>query len=131
METDINKTNAQLEFSRNQWNATNAQAVEQSNIAWRRQANTINTAAANQVAMQNAMNAFNLNGQALAFLWQELRDNAAFDFQRTENFEDRKAQIYAQSLANQASTAENMSDNITSIGTILASLFKNADADDL
>ena len=131
METDINKTNAQLEFSRNQWNATNAQAVEQSNIAWRRQANTINTAAANQVAMQNAMNAFNLNGQALAFLWQELRDNAAFDFQKTENFEDRKAQIYAQSLANQASTAENMSDNITSIGTILASLFKNADADDL
>ena len=131
METDINKTNAQLEFSRNQWNAANAQAVEQSNIAWRRQANTINTAAANQVAMQNAMNAFNLNGQALAFLWQELRDNAAFDFQKTENFEDRKAQIYAQSLANQASTAENMSDNITSIGTILASLFKNADADDL
>ena len=73
------------------------------------------------------MNAFNLNGQSLAFLWQELRDQAAFDFQKTENFEDRKAQIYAQSLANQASTAENMSGNITAVGNILVELFKNSD----
>ena len=127
METDINKTNAQLQFSRKQWNASNAQAVEQSNVAWRRQANTINTAAANQVAMQNAMNAFNLNGQALAFLWQELRDNAAFDFQKTENFEDRKAQIYAQTLANDGASAENMSSNIRAIGSILKGFFDNAD----
>ena len=127
METDINKINAQLEFSRKQWNATNAQAVEQSNVAWRRQGNTLNTAAANQVAMQNAMNAFNLNGQSLAFLWQELRDNAAFDFQKTENFEDRKAQIYAQTLANDGASAENMSSNIRAIGSILKGFFDNAD----
>ena len=127
METDINKINAQLEFSRKQWNATNAQAVEQSNVAWRRQGNTLNTAAANQVAMQNAMNAFNLNGQSLAFLWQELRDNAAFDFQKTENFEDRKAQIYAQTLANDGASAENMSSNIRAIGSILKGFFDSAD----
>ena len=127
METDINRFNAQLDFNRKQWNAQNAQAVEQSNIAWRRQANTINTAASNQVAMQNAMNAFNLNGQSLAFLWQELRDKAAMDFQSVQNLEDRKAQIYAQSLANEGASAANMSDNIRAIGDILTGMFEEAD----
>jgi len=123
METDINKFNSQLAFNRNQWNAANAQAVEQSNIAWRRQANTINTAAANQVAMQNAMNAFNLNGQSLAFLWQELRDQAAFDFQAVQNEEDRTAQIYIQSLANQASSAASMAENIRTVGAVLSTMW--------
>jgi len=123
METDIDKFNSQLAFNRNQWNAANAQAVEQSNIAWRRQANTINTAAANQVAMQNAMNAFNLNGQSLAFLWQELRDQAAFDFQAVQNEEDRTAQIYIQSLANQASSAASMAENIRTVGAVLSTMW--------
>ena len=123
METDIDKFNSQLAFNRNQWNAANAQAVEQSNIAWRRQANTINTAAANQVAMQNAMNAFNLNGQSLAFLWQELRDQAAFDFQAVQNEEDRTAQIYIQSLANQSSSAASMAENIRTVGAVLSTMW--------
>ena len=131
METDINRFNAQLDFNRKQWNAQNAQAVEQSNIAWRRQANTVNTAASNQVAMQNAMNAFNLNGQALAFLWQELRDKATMDFQSVENLEDRKAQIYAQSLANEGASAANMSENIRAIGDILTGMFEEADPTEL
>jgi len=131
METDINKFNAQLAFNRKQWNAQNAQAVEQSNIAWRRQSNTVNNAALNQVAMQNAMNAFNLSGQSLAFLWQELRDKVTMDFQSAENLEDRKAQIYAQSLANEGASAANMADNITAIGTILTNMFEEADPTDL
>ena len=43
--------------------------------------------------MQNAQNAFNLSSQAHAFLWQELRDQADFDFRAVENEENRKAQI--------------------------------------
>jgi len=68
--------NAQQDFARQQWNTANAQAVEQSNTAWRRQANTINTAAQNAVNAQNAQNAFAMSSQAQSFLWQELRDQA-------------------------------------------------------
>ena len=123
MITEINKFNAQVAFNREQWNKQNAQTVEQSNIAWRRQANTINTAAANQVAMQNAMNAFNLNNQALSFLWQELRDQATFNFQRYENEENRKAELYAQAIANEGQSAGDWEKNINSVGTLIASMF--------
>ena len=47
MVNNINQFNAQVEFDRSKFNVANAQAIEQSNLAWRRQANTINTAAAN------------------------------------------------------------------------------------
>ena len=123
MITEINKFNAQVDFNREQWNKQNAQTVEQSNIAWRRQANTINTAAANQVSMQNAMNAFNLNNQALSFLWQELRDQATFNFQRYENEENRKAELYAQAIANEGQSAGDWEKNISSVGTLIASMF--------
>ncbi len=101
LKADIDKTNAQLSFSRDQWNKQNAQAVEQSNVAWRRQVNTANTAADNQVAMQNAMNAFNLNSQSLAFLWQELRDQADQKFKSSENYQNREVQLLATAMANE------------------------------
>jgi len=123
MATEINKFNAQVAFNREQWNKQNAQTVEQSNIAWRRQANTINTAAANQVSMQNAMNAFNLNNQSLSFLWQELRDQATFNFQRYENEENRKAELYAQAIANEGQSAGDWQKNINSVGTLIQSMF--------
>jgi hypothetical protein len=106
MATQINQYNAQIAFDRAKWNATNAQAVEQSNIAWRRQANTINTAAANQIAMQNSQNLFGMSQQAQAFLWQELRDRAAYEFQAGEKFEDRKTHLIAQSLGNEATSTQ-------------------------
>ncbi len=101
LKTDIDKVNAQLEFNRENWNKQNAQAVEQSNIAWRRQVNTINTAAENQIAMQNAMNAFGLNSQSLSFLWQELRDQADQKFKATENYQNREVQLLSTAMANE------------------------------
>jgi hypothetical protein len=80
MANQINSQNAQLDFNRQQFNAANALAVAQSNVNWRRQANTADTAAANQVNQQNVQNAFQLSSQAQAFLWQELRDQADYDF---------------------------------------------------
>jgi hypothetical protein len=106
MATQIDQYNTQLAYDRAKWNATNAQAVEQSNIAWRRQANTINTAAANQIAMQNSQNLFGMSQQAQAFLWQELRDRAAYEFQAAEKFEDRKTHLIAQSLGNEATSTQ-------------------------
>ena len=39
--------NADTEFKRERFNIENARIVEQSNLAWRRQVNTVNTAAQN------------------------------------------------------------------------------------
>jgi hypothetical protein len=123
MVNNINQFNAQMDFERNKFNTANAQAIEQSNLAWRRQVNTANTAAANQVAMQNAQNAFNMSAQAQSFLWQELRDQANYTWQSSENEENRKAQLYAQALANEGGSAKDWSSNVSKVGTLINSLF--------
>ena len=123
MVNQINQFNEQTAFERDKFNTANAQAIEQSNLAWRRQANTINTAAANQVAMQNVQNAFNMTSQAQSFLWQELRDQANYTFQAAENEENRKAQLYAQALANEGGSAKNWKTNISSVGTLINTIF--------
>ncbi len=64
-----------------------------------RQINTVNTAAQNAINMQNATNAFNLSQTARAFLWQELRDQADYDFRESENEKNRIAQIVNTALA--------------------------------
>lgn len=57
-------------------NSTQAAAIEQSNVNWRRKTNTINNALENQVNQVNAQNAFNLSNQATSFLWGEIQDEA-------------------------------------------------------
>ena len=113
--TQVDQFNAQQDFARNQWNAQNAAAVEASNVEWRRQANTINTAAQNAINAQNAQNAFQMSSQALAFLWQELRDQADFDFRAAENEENRKAQIVATALANEGKAGSTYKNYLTNI----------------
>ena len=88
----VNQFNAQLDYNRQQWNAANEQAVINSNVNWRRQSNMANTAAQNAVNQQNAQNAFGLTSSALSFLWQELRDQADFDFRAYENENYKEAE---------------------------------------
>ena len=97
--TQIDQFNANQDFARNQWNAQNAAVVEASNIQWRRQANTADTAAQNAVNLQNAQNAFNLSTQAQAFIWQELRDQADFDFRYADNQRSRIGALLNTALA--------------------------------
>jgi hypothetical protein len=113
--TQVDQFNSQQDFARNNWNAQNAAAVEASNVQWRRQANTVNTAAQNQINMQNAMNAFNMSSQNMAFLWQELRDQADFDFRAFENQENRNAQILATAIANEGKAGEKYDDYLTQL----------------
>ena len=101
MDADMQKFNEQQDLARDQWNAANAQAVEQSNIQWRRQANTANTAAQNAANQQNAQIAFNLTSQEQTQLWQQLRDEAAYLRQAYENQEQRNAQLYATAISNE------------------------------
>ena len=100
LETQINQYNSQQEFAKNQWNVQNAQAIEQANTQWRRQANTINTAAQNAVNQQNAQNAFAMSSQAQTFLWQELRDQADYNFKANESELQRKASLAIAALGN-------------------------------
>ena len=113
--TQTDQFNSQQEFQRLQWNAQNAAAVEASNIQWRRQTNLANTSTQNAINQQNAQNAFNLSSQAQAFLWQELRDQADFDFRAVENEENRKAQIIATALANEGEAGEKYDDYLATL----------------
>ena len=102
LEADISKFNASIDNQRDTWNAANAQAVEQSNVQWRRQANSADTAATNASNQQNVQNAYNISALDQTQMWQQLRDEA--DYVRTsyENEETRKTQLYATALANEA-----------------------------
>ena len=122
--TQVEQFNSQQEFARNQWNAQNSAAVEASNVQWRRQANTANTAAQNQINMQNAMNAFGFSSQAMSFLWQELRDQADFDFRAFENEENRKVQIIATAIANEGKPGEKYDDYLTGLLSTLNSSYQ-------
>ena len=122
--TQVEQFNSQQDFARNSWNAQNAAAVEASNVQWRRQANTANTAAQNQINMQNAMNAFGFSSQAMSFLWQELRDQADFDFRAFENEENRKAQIIATAIANEGKPGEKYDDYLSSLLSSIGSSYK-------
>jgi hypothetical protein len=102
LSTQIEQYNTSLDYQRDQWNAANAQAVEQSNVAWRRQANTIDTAAKNAVNQQISMNAFNLTRDSQNALWQELRDNATYDWQGGQNQLDRLSRMLSTALSNDA-----------------------------
>ena len=124
--TQVDQFNSQQDFARNQWNAQNAAAVEASNVQWRRQANTINTAAQNQINMQNAQNAYGLTMQSQSFLWQELRDQADFDFRAFENEENRKAQIISTAMANEGKSGERYDDYLTSLLSGLSNSYNSA-----
>lgn len=89
----------------NQFNSNQSLVIQQSNTQWRRQANTSNTAIENQVNMTNTMNAFNLNNQALSFLWQAERDEASWFEQATQNDLDRMNRLEATVLGNEAGAA--------------------------
>tara|TARA_R110000787_G_scaffold135542_2_gene247853 strand:- start:4565 stop:6649 length:2085 start_codon:yes stop_codon:yes gene_type:complete len=128
--TDVNKANAaivnqvaqfneQMDFNREQWNSANAQAVANSNIDWRRKANLADTAAQNAVNQQNVANAFQLSTQAQAFLWQELRDQADYDFKFADNTASRKIQAMVSAAGTEGEIAKRWATNFTNIqGTV-------------
>ena len=61
------------------------------------------------------MNAFSLSSQSMSFLWQELRDQADFDFRAVESEENRKAQIISTAIANEGKAGEKYDDYLTNL----------------
>ena len=119
----INMFDQELEFRTDSWNAANAQAVEQSNVEWRRKSNTIDTAAQNAANQQAAGFAFSLSNAAQAQLWQELRATATFDFQSGQADLDRKINLINTALGNEAFlTNDGLSSERTRIFNLLRDL---------
>ena len=121
LKTDASKFNAQQDFAREQFNKQNATAIAQSNVEWRRKANTADTAAFNAITQKNAQNMFQLSSAANNFLWQELRDEADFEFKRWDNDQQRKASLLIAALGNEAGVSKKdvWDDSLRSISSIL------------
>jgi hypothetical protein len=57
----------------------------------------------NQINAQNAQNAFAMSQTAQSFLWQEIRDQADYDFRASENEKNRISQLVNTALASDPS----------------------------
>ena len=134
IEADINKANAaiinqtkqfnqQLEFQRDQFNTRSEQIVKQGNVAWRRKANLADTATANAINQQNVQNAFGLTSSAVSFLWQELRDQASFDFQFADNTATRKNNAMIAAASSEGDAAKNWSSNYNNVADTVDKIF--------
>ena len=121
----MSQFNANMVDSRDKFNAQMKFAVDQSNVVWRREINTTNTALQNETNRINAQNAFNMSQNALNNLWQSYRDNASWNFQKSENAKQREHDIGT--LAMQFANSEKLysqaqKDELASgIGNFLAS----------
>ena len=110
------------DYRRDAWNAANAQAIEQSNVTWRRNANTIDTAAQNEVNRQNAAFSFQMTRDAQNAMWQELRDQATFDFQSGETQKDRMVNSLVSAMGNEEFWRFMSGDNFTKLRDGMAGL---------
>jgi len=122
----VNQTrqfNEQIEFNRVMFNAQNTQAIEQSNIEWRRKANLANTVAQNEANRLNVQNSFSISSQAQAFLWQELRDQADYDFKWAVSSADRKVNAMIAAASTEGEAAKNWSTNFNNVSSTLDKLF--------
>jgi len=118
--------NAQMRDSRDKFNAQMQFAVDQSNVTWRREINTINTANQNETNRLNAQMQYNATQNALNNLWQQYRDNAAWNFQKSENVLQRQHETatVAMQLANQRDilTQQQKDDLAANLGTWLGNI---------
>lgn len=85
--------NTTLRDNREKFNSNMQFAVDQSNVQWRRQINTADTALQNETNRINVANAYNSSQNALNSLWQKYRDNAAWNFQKTESYMQRQHEV--------------------------------------
>lgn len=92
-ENATSQFNASLRDSRQKFDANMQFAVDQSNVNWRRQINTADTVTQNETNRINTQNLYNASQNALNNYWQKLRDNASWNFQKSENNLQRQHEI--------------------------------------
>ena len=101
----MSQFNSTMRDSREKFNSNMQFAIDQSNVQWRRQVNTANTALQNETNRINVQNEFNASQNALNNLWQQYRDNAAWNFQKGESKlqRDHELGVMAMEFANTTS----------------------------
>ena len=105
-ENAMNQFNSSVRDARDKFNANMQYAIDQSNVNWRRQVNTADTALQNETNRINVQNLFNMNQTALNALWQKYRDNASWNFSKSESSLQRQHEvgIMAMEFANSKET---------------------------
>ena len=133
-EADLNKANAAIvnqtkqfnetmDFNRDQFNTQNALAIQQSNVEWRRRANLADTAAQNAINQENAKMAYGMTTAAQAFLWQELRDQADYNFRWANDTATRKVQAMIAAASAEGDVAKNWTSNFNNISSTINTIF--------
>ena len=69
------------------------------------------------------MNAFNLSNQALTFLWQEMRDSAAWATELAITDEDSKTRLGVAALGNEMAADADKRDNVISLGKLAVDIW--------
>ena len=116
--------NSSLRDARDKFDSNMQFAIDQSNVNWRRQVNTANTATQNETNRINTQNLYNASQNALNSLWQKYRDNASWNFQKSESFLQRQHEvgIMGMEFANSQSIySQKQKDNLaTGVGNWIA-----------
>ena len=108
-----------MDFNRDQFNTQNALAIQQSNVEWRRRANLADTAAQNAINQENAKMAFGMTSAAQSFLWQELRDQADYNFRWANDTATRKVQAMIAAASAEGDIAKNWQSNFNNISSTI------------
>ena len=82
--------------------------IDQSNVTWRRNLNTANTALENAANQTNAQNLLNLSNWAVSAAWQQWRDEASWVNTASENDQNRNHNLAMAAL--ERSTAVDLQD---------------------
>jgi hypothetical protein len=123
IEAQVDQFNAGVENQRDIWNASNAQAIEQANTNWRRQANTADTAAINAANAQNVQNSYGIATQELDFIWNGIRDDATFLKKEQLDTANQKTNMYITAMNNESNTAINSTGVSEGVTTLIDTIF--------
>ena len=121
-QNQIEQFNAAIESNRLEFNAKNEMAIAQSNAQWRRQINTADTAAANAATEIAAKQNFDLTAQAQANLWQDMRDQAGYLYDRTLQDQNIAAKLTAEFLAGQYTDNKALSNSFKVMSDMITEL---------
>jgi hypothetical protein len=88
----------QNNINQEKFNANMRNIIDQSNVKWRREVNTANTAVANETNRINTQLMYNVSATAMNDLWQKYRDNATFNFTASESELQRRHEQVIQAL---------------------------------
>ena len=103
--------------------------IDQSNVLWRRNVNTVNTAEQNNANKINAANLLGLTTASQNNLWQQYRDESSWAFTTSENVDQRNFNlamtILGQQFAVELFEAEAEGAAAQATGALMGDLFKS------